>query len=336
MLRPWPLAHILGLLACLGGIAGLPAPATAKPLALADILAARETLTYRGLMLVTQGGRRQRIRVTQAGPGRVRQEFLQPDGSVADLVVTDGAVRWHHAPRLRAVTVSGVEAEGDAHRRLALVQRNYAFRVLGQLQHLGRPALLVQLVPREPGSLWHRLWVDQATRLPLMVERRDGAGTLVDRSEFLSIAFRPKLTRAETTFRLPPGVRVSNATTVLAQGDRSSVPPAGLRWQPEPPRYLPHGYELVHWQYFLDHRQVPTFAWRFHDGLSLLSCFATAARSQAAAPAEARSVRIGTGVGFALAHGAKHLLSWRAGQNAYTLVGHLPEAMLDEVAASVP
>lgn len=328
------LAAALGLL--LGAGLAPALPAQARPLEVADILTARETLSYRGLMLVTQGGRRQRIRVTQAGPRRLRQEFLHPDGSLADLVVSDGAVRWHHAPRLRAVTVSAVEAEGDRGRRLALVRRNYGFRVLGQLPHLNRLVLLVQLTPRARGNLVHRLWVDQATRLPLIVERRDGRGALVDRSEFLTIDLNPRLSAGELAFRLPPGVKVSNATTMLSQGGAGDVPPAGLRWHPEPPRYLPRGYELVQWQYFLDHRQVPTFAWRYHDGLSLLSCFATDARSQAQRPAEARSVRVGSGLGFALAHGAKHLLSWRTDQTAYTLVGHLPEAMLDEVAASVP
>jgi negative regulator of sigma E activity len=255
---------------------------------------------------------------------------------VGDVLVSDGAVRWHHAPRMKAVTVAPLDAEGSLPRRLALAHRNYVFRVLGQLRHLDRLVLLVQLTPRARGNLVHRLWVDQATRLPLVVERRDGRGELVDRSEFLSIAFSPRLSPEDTRFRLPPGVRVSNATTVLAQGSGGTLPPAGLRWRPEPPRWLPRGYELLHWQYFLDHRRVPTFAWRYHDGMSLLSCFATDARSQAPAPAGSHSVRVGAANGFALTHGPKHLLSWRAGQAAYTLVGHLPEAILDRIAGSVP
>jgi negative regulator of sigma E activity len=314
--------------------------AQARPLALEDVLTARETLAYRGLMLVTRPGpggpRWQRLRVTHAGQQRVRQELLDASGAVSDVLVSDGAVRWHLAPRLKAVTVSPLEAEGSLPRRLALARRNYGFRVLGQLRHLNRLVLLVQLTPRVAGNLTHRLWVDQATRLPLVVERRDEAGKLVDRSEFLSITFSPRLSPEDTRFRLTPGVRVSNATTVLAQGSSGSLPPAGQRWRPEPPRWLPRGYELLHWQYFLDHRRVPTFAWRYHDGLSLLSCFATDARSQAPAPANSRSVRVGAGQGFVLAHGPKHLLSWRVGQTAYTLVGHLPEAILDTIAGSVP
>ncbi|MEB3222468.1 MAG: sigma-E factor regulatory protein RseB domain-containing protein [Candidatus Sericytochromatia bacterium] len=322
------------------GALALAPTAQARPLALEDVLTARETLSYRGLLRVTRTGpagtRQQRLRVTRAGHQRVRQELLDASGAVRDVLVSDGAVRWHHTPRLRAVTVSPLEAEGSLPRRLALARRNYGFRVLGQLRHLNRLVLLVQLTPRAAGNLTHRLWVDQATRLPLVVERRDEAGQLVDRSEFLSITFSPRLSPEDTRFRLPPGVRVSNATTVLAQGSSGSLPPAGQRWRPEPPRWLPKGYELLHWQHFLDHRRVPTFVWRYHDGLSLLSCFATDARSQASPPADSRAVRVGAGEGFALAQGPKHLLSWRVGQTAYTLVGHLPEAILDTVAGSVP
>jgi outer membrane lipoprotein-sorting protein len=312
--------------------AGSALPAWALPLSPEGIMQAREHLNFQGTLLVTEGAKRQRIRVTQGEGRRQREEFLGPQGEVQDLVVSDGQVRWHHAPSRREVRVAQVAPEGGLQQRIALLKANYKFQVQGQLRHLGRLVLLTQFVPRHAGNLTHRLWVDQQTQLPLVVERRDPAGALVDRSEFTQIAFDPPLTGKPFLFQLPDGCKVGSNTTVLAQGDGWTAPPRGLAWRPEPPKDLPEGYRLIHWQYFLDPKGVKTFAWRFHDGLNLVSCFATDARSLPPAPAGA--VAIGGGTGYEVAHGAKHLLAWPAGPTGYTLIGHLPAEQLRQVAAS--
>ena len=317
-------------------VAALPVatPAHAAPLSPEGILRAREHLSYSGLLTISRGPKTQRVRITQGEGQRQRQEFLGPGGELLDLVVSDGQIRWHWAPRQQVVKVSPMDAEGSLKERLGLLRQNYVFRVLGQLRHLGRLTLLAQFQPRHPGNLTHRLWVDQATQLPLVVERRDPAGALVDRSAFTAIDFKPGLAGKPFAFTVPPGSKVESLTTLLAEGSGHTPPPRGLTWRPEPPAELPAGYRLLHWQYFVDHRKVPTFAWRFHDGLSLISCFATDARSLPSPPAESRAVRLGAGQGYALAHGAKRLLAWKAGGTGYTLIGHLPDAELARVAAS--
>ncbi|MEB3198336.1 MAG: sigma-E factor regulatory protein RseB domain-containing protein [Candidatus Sericytochromatia bacterium] len=331
----------LGLLWFFGlsGLAG-PGQVEAAPLTPDAILRARETLHYSGLIKVTtfseRGEKVRRLRVTQVGSRGTRQEFLDAQGHLSDLVTVNGGVRWHYAPRQGKVTVSATESEGSLSQRLALVKRNYDFRVLGQLRHLQRLTLLAQFRPRQHGNLTHRLWVDQLTRLPLVVERRDEQGRLVDRSEFLSLRLNPVEAARALTFQLPAAVKVQSQNTMLARGDAATPLPVGLTWRPPPPRQLPAGYALIQWQYFLDHRQVPTFAWRFHDGLALLSCFATDARSQARRPAEGQPIRIGGHPGFALQHGHKRLLSWQQGPTAYTLVGECPEAWLNQVAENTP
>lgn len=314
------------------------APALAAPLTPEGIWRAREHLVYSGTLTISQpsalGPKRQRVRITHGEGQRQRQEFLGPAGEVVDLVVSDGAIRWHWAPRQQAVKVAPMDAEGSLKHRLALLRENYDFRVLGQLRHLGRLTLLAQFQPRHPGNLTHRLWVDQQTQLPLVVERRQPSGELVDRSEFTAIDFAPSLAGKPFAFTVPAGCKVQSTSTQLAAGDAATPPPRGLTWRPEPPRALPAGYKLLRWEFFQDHRKVPTFAWRFHDGLNLVSCFATDARSLPAAPAGSRAVRVGEGAGYALAHGAKRLLAWTAGPTAYTLIGHLPDEQLLEVATS--
>lgn len=312
--------------------------AAAAPLSPASILKAQQQLTYSGLLRVTEyqstGNRSHRVRVTQMGSQRLRQEFLQPDGRLADLVITDDAIRWHHALGSGTVSVSPVAPPFKPAQRLALLEQNYTFKVLGQLRHMQRLALLAQFTPRHPGNLTQRMWVDQARRLPLVIERRGPNGQLVDRAEFLGIRFAPAIKPDLLKFKIPEKTRVVSPHTVLAQGDARTPLPTGLPWRPSPPSTLPPGYQLVHWQYFLDQRSIPTFVWRYHDGLGLVSCFATPIANAAIPPKEGEIVRDGSF--YAHGHERAHarVLWWTSRATAYTLIGHLPFKALLQVARS--
>jgi len=312
--------------------------AQAAPVTPESILKAQDRLSYSGLLRVTnyqlEGHRTLRMRITQQGPQRSRQEFLQPDGRLADLIISDENIRWHHALAAGSVTVAPVPLRIPLAQRLALLRQNYGFRVLGQLRHLQRLVLLAQFNPRHGGNLTHRLWIDHARHLPLVIERRQPAGLLVDRSEFLGIRFSPPIKADVLKFKIPEGVRVASSHTVLAQGGGRTPLPTGLKWRPDPPRYLPAGYQLVHWQYFLDERNIPTFVWRYHDGLGLLSCFATDIAHQAEPPEGSEFITNGRLRGYEHAQAGRRLLMWRYFHTAYTLVSDLPSATLQRVAES--
>lgn len=328
----------------LGAVAGCltwghqPLTVWAAPLTVESLLRAQEKVHYSGLLRVKEhhqnGPRAHRVRITQQGPQHLRQEFLYPDGRVANLIITDEYIRWHHDVKTQTLTVEPVAPSLPRAQRLALLKQNYTFRVLGQLRHLKRPVLLAQFTPRHGGNLTHRLWVEHTQHFPLVVERRNSAGTLVDRSEFLGIRFAPSIEPELLKFKIPEGVRVVSSHTVLAQGGGSTPLPTGLKWRPAPPSYLPAGYQLVHWQYFLDARNIPTFVWRYHDGLGLLSCFATDVAHQAEPPVGSEPVANGRLRGYEHAQVGSRLLMWHHDRTAYTLISHLPSAALQRVADS--
>ncbi|HMA45988.1 MAG TPA: sigma-E factor regulatory protein RseB domain-containing protein, partial [Frankiaceae bacterium] len=71
-------------------------------------------------------------------------------------------------------------------RAMLLIDENYELRVAGRDEVVGRPATLVEL-RRADGRLAARFWIDDATKLPLQREVRDGTGRVVRASAFSSL-----------------------------------------------------------------------------------------------------------------------------------------------------
>jgi outer membrane lipoprotein-sorting protein len=322
----------------LAGAALVAGPAIAGAIAPRDsvitpekILRAQDTLTYTGLLLIND---KQRVQVTHGGGHQKRQAFFTPKGELSDLMVSDGRIRWHYAPRLKLVRLMPMDEEVSIKRRLALVDKNYRFQVMGQAKKAGRLVVLTRFLPKNQGNMTHMLWVDPSTYLPLAVERRTGDGRLLDRSEYLRIKYRPKLAAKVFQFSIPEGSKVQSPMTMLAHGDASLAPPATLGFRPPIAKVLPPGYTLVGWKYFQSNRDVPTFNWRFHDGLNSLSLFAVKERHQPAPKPEAKVLEFDSGRAFLATHGPNRMLMWKANAIGYTLVGHVPEEEMLKVARS--
>ena len=306
-------------------------PAAAHSVTPEKILRAQDDLTYTGLLLINGS---QRVQVTHGGAQQHRQAFFNPEGQVADLMVSDGRNRWHYAPKSQVVRLMPLEELGEVAPRLALLNQNYRFQVMGQARKADRLVVITRFTPLNAGNLTHMLWVDPHTNLPLAVERRQQDGKLVDRSEYLRIQYRPKLSQQAFQFRIPDGCRVQSSLTMLAHGSAGAVIPQDLSFKPPAPRATPKGYRLSAWKYFTSQRNVPTFNWRYHDGLNTLSLFAVHERFAPKPPQDAHVVSIEGGQGHMTTQGANHMLMWRANQVTYTLIGHLPEQQMIEMAAS--
>jgi negative regulator of sigma E activity len=306
-------------------------PAIAWTITPEKILKAQDDLTYTGLLLINGT---QKVQVTHGGGMRGRQAFFNAKGELADLMVSDGHIRWHFSPRMHVVRLMPMDEDVSLQKRLAMLNKNYRFQVLGQARKAGRLVVLTRFTPRNDGNMVHMLWVDPNTNLPLAVERRGGDGKLIDRSEYLRINYRPKLAPKAFEFSIPEGCQVQPSLTVMAHGDASLAPPATIGFRPPLPRQLPPGYQLLSWKFFMANHNVPTFNWRLHDGLNSLSLFAVADRYQPEPPPEAKVLELGRKRAFILDHGANHMLMWKASGVAYTLVGHVPEADMLKVAES--
>lgn len=331
-----PILGLLGLLLAspAGVVSPSPVPShSPQPAGLTPeaIMRAQESLSYAGTLLINGN---QKVKIAHGDGDRQRQEFLGADGQVSDVVVSDGALRWHWMPRAKTVKITPLDALHNIEQRLGLIRKNYRFTVMGQARQAGRVVLLTQFTPLHRGNLTHRLWVDLDTHLPLVVERRSEAGRLVDRSEYLRIDYAPRFDTQTFRFKVPEGSHVESTSTVLAHGDGPATLPKGMNFKPGLPRELPEGYQLLSWQYFLGNTQVPTFNWRFHDGLNMLSLFATDERQAAKLPADARQVSAGKLTASLLESRGSRMLTWKTNGVSYTLVGHLPTEDLLQIARS--
>ncbi|MDB5101763.1 MAG: hypothetical protein JWM80_6184 [Cyanobacteria bacterium RYN_339] len=325
--------YLFALLPLLAVASPTPSPVPTPPATLSPeaIMRAQENLAFTGTMLINQ---RQKVRVSHADGDRQRQEFLAADGQIADTVVEDGQTRWHYMPRSHAVFVMPMDAQHNLEDRIGLLKKNYKFQVMGQARQAGRVVLLTQFTPLHKGNPIHRLWVDLETRLPLVVERRTADGKLIDRSEYVQIAYGARFDRATFKFTIPQGTHVESPLTMLAHGDGSAALPREMAFHPAPPREVPEGYQLQGWQYFLSNTHVPTFNWRYHDGLNTLSLFATNENQAAKLPLNARVLPLGASSASLVEQDEGRLLAWSTRGVAYTLVGHLPADDLVGVARS--
>ena len=114
------------------------------------------------------------------------------------------------------------------------LERWYEVRLEGRMPELnGRPAAIVQIRPRDNLRFGHRIWVDEATAMPVRAEISDASGQVIERLQFTRLELRRDIPDAE----LQPGLDrrdfrwVRQAGRAPAQAPVWTVqqPPAGFR-----------------------------------------------------------------------------------------------------------
>jgi outer membrane lipoprotein-sorting protein len=317
-------------------ILGIALVATlASPAAAADTVAlfrrgeqAERAARYSGVKLIWACGPGQTekhadyqrsARIWHDGPGRTRLEMLGVDGTLARVVVENGAERWFYSPhhRLwRPVTWRPPEP------RLDLLLRNYRL-VRGPVEMIaGRRALQIRIEPRFPGSPRKQTWLDAATGITLRSDLYDRMGRLVSRSEFLQ--FVPERTLPASLFAVPVSSAEGNIRLhgpgSWAQETAGSPPLLAL--EPALPHYLPRGFVLdrVTRLHSAGSEVVRVI---FTDGLNTLLLVEWEGPHE---PEEGNRARFWS-------PGERH--QWMLGPMHAMLAGDLPAAELERVAGSV-
>lgn len=322
MIRPLLAALLLGLAA---------APSSAVPLSFAALVRSNQ-VPYQGELVING---KTVLRVSH-GPGdRLRQEVIAPPALCGELIVDNGHTRWHYSPRTDRVDIapsaaSPLSPEADER----LLARNFRLKVGKSASIAGHGATVVEVLPLHGERDSQRMWLDQATGLPLKIERRDSRGQLVETSEFRSLKAPVTLAADAFEFTLPPGARITNNVQLLASGRDLSDLKADLPFPVRLPSYLPEGFEVMDVHLFEAH-EVRSLHWRLSDGLEVLSLFQTARQHHAEKPAGAETVAVGHGDGFVTHHGRHLMIGWETDAGAFTLIGDLPQQELLRIAASL-
>lgn len=189
-------AVVLGLLAL-----GLPTPVRPGPPAraaagpsrhgrssgaalrlLAGAAIATSEVAYQGVEMVDSPG--------PGGTGATLADIWHQPGQEPVLQAAAPAGDWRYGWTYQAAFAApagrGLAVLGLSQRLVGLLRTNYVVTLGGRSEVAGRPALLVT-VRRPDGSLAARIWLDQATRLPLGRETFDG-GRPLGGGFFLSLA----------------------------------------------------------------------------------------------------------------------------------------------------
>jgi sigma-E factor negative regulatory protein RseB len=226
----------------------LAAPAFAQDAAawIARMGEAVRTLDYEGELVYAHAGQIETLRLFHAGgPDGERERLVTLTGAPREVIRADGSVTCigtapepsvyadeSGRPRLLAALPGA-----DAH----ALQRHYAF-VLGGVERIaGLPAQQVEVRPRDAFRYGYRLWLEQASGLPLKSMRFGADGRPVEQLMFTRIALGQRPSEADlagdarddakrTVLVLPAAVAaVASAWTVVD-------PPPGFALAMQQPR----------------------------------------------------------------------------------------------------
>lgn len=281
-----------------------------------------ESLSYEGTFVHMVGNRIETMHVIhRAVDGEISERLFSRDQPGREILRRNDKVTCIFADQ-RTVLVE----RRDGHRRAPLlgalptdpreVETWYEFREAGDERKLGRTARIIEIQPRDEFRYGHRLWLDQATAMPLKIQLLDHEGAAVEQIQFVSMVLPAEISDA----RLQSDVEVEgftwykqdrNPPTELPAADwTAGDAPPGFRLTESRVRTLPGAeHALVHMV--------------FSDGLASVSVFVE--------PAEATDKKL-SGLSRM---GAAHAYTVISGGQQVTAVGEVPPATVERIARSL-
>ena len=145
----------------------------------------------------------------------------------------------------------------------------YEFREAGTGHKLGRVVQVIEIRPRDSFRYGHRLWLDEATAMPLKVQLLDPDGGAVEQIQFVSMLMSAEISDA----RLQPDVEIDGFTWYKHDQPRTPFDsdPEGVAWVLEDP---PPGFRLTQSRVrTLPGADHPVEHLVFSDGLASVSVF---------------------------------------------------------------
>ena len=342
-----PAAELLGTAALLWGVAqgaalaagtdtssrvgGAP-PAVASPsddprswLARTD--RALATRNYRGVFVHEHAGETETLRVVQrVGPEGLSERLQSMDGSGREFIRRGNQLLCYlpdrHMVLVERSTGTGLLFGGLPSLTAALAGE-YVVSQLARTRVSGRIARVIGIEPRDQLRYGYRVWIDEATAMPLRMQLRDARGHMLEQIVFTDLVLPTHIAAAE----LAPDVDARNYRWVQQDlpapaGDKA--PGLALAWQAGA---LPPGFRMT-----VDARQMlpggPAEHLVFSDGLASVSVFVQARpRDGRAALANAHddSASLGTSSAYSTAVAGYRI----------TVVGEVPPTTVRQIARAM-
>jgi sigma-E factor negative regulatory protein RseB len=270
---------------------GLTAAADDNPLDwLARTDRAVATLNYEGVFVHQHAGESETLRVIhRVGPDGVSERLLSMDGSGREFI-RKGSQLTCYLPDQHTVLV---EKTGDTGLLLGGLPRidatsagRYQVSELHRARVSGRDARVIAVMPMDQLRYGYRVWIDEATAMPLKTQLRDGQGQVLEQIVFTDLRLPAHIADAE----LEPAVDAHNYRWVQHLADPVDARGRSITWEAS---VLPAGFRMT-----ASARQVlhsgPVEHLVFSDGLASVSVFVEIGREQQVEPGTDDAATIGS------------------------------------------
>jgi sigma-E factor negative regulatory protein RseB len=235
------------------------------------------TRNYEGVFVHAYAGETETLRVIhRVAAGGVSERLLSMDGSGREFI-RKGSQLICYLPDKHTVLV---EKSNDAGLLLGSLPRVdassaslYQVTELQKTRVSGRDARLISVVPMDRLRYGYRVWIDEATAMPLKTELRNSSGQVLEQIVFTDLRLPAHIADAE----LEPAVDARNYRWVQHLADPVDSRGLSISWEEG---VLPPGFHMT-----VSARQVlrsgPVEHLVFSDGLAAVSVFVEMSRGAA-------------------------------------------------------
>jgi sigma-E factor negative regulatory protein RseB len=224
--------------------------------------------SYSGEFVCESAGRAERLRIVhRVQDGAVAERLVSLSGNGRELV-RDGDEVVVYLPDQKLAIIERRPAGSDL--MGALPQFGGEFRPWYEVSYVGReaallgPAAVVVVRPRDGYRFGYRLWIDEATHMPVRSELSDAANRVIERVRFTRLTLDDAIADAE----FEPGLDRSKLRWVRQAAQTTGVAPAWRAAQ------MPPGFRLsVSGLQAMAGTSAPVSHLVFSDGLASVSVF---------------------------------------------------------------
>jgi sigma-E factor negative regulatory protein RseB len=226
-------------------------------------------LNYEGVFVHAHGGETETLRVIhRVGPDGVSERLLSMDGSGREFIRRNAELTCY-LPDKHVVLVEKSSDSGLLLANLPRLEANqagqYQISLLTRTRTSGRPVRVIAITPMDELRYGYRIWVDEASAMPLKTQLRSLSGEVLEQLVFTDLRLPVRIADSE----LQSAVDTRGFTFVHQDNGSSESSPLSVSWLAS---MLPPGFRMT-----TSGRQVlpsgPVEHLVFTDGMASVSVF---------------------------------------------------------------
>jgi len=263
------------------------------------------TLNYDGTFAHLEGGKVEMLRIIhRVADGTVSERLVSLDGSGREFIRT-GASLACYLPDKRVVLVERTPAKISLLGGFPAINdqtaRFYDIKEVARMRFNRRSTHLITVMPRDQYRYGYRLWIDDATAMPMKTQLCDANGNVIEQVVFANLkirshipdsAFRPGLSTAGFQWLSNDSAPPKDTATHSAE----HVTPSATVWNAD---RLPPGFHMtVRAAQTMPGSTGPVDHLVFTDGLASVSVFVETHVEATAGQTVTESARVGSSYAF--------------------------------------